>query len=50
MLARDAVVQGRKTRHAPRARRRFLPLALRRSLKNLSRLKVEWGPIWSPAH
>ena len=22
----------------------------RRSLKNLSRLKVEWGPIWSPAH
>jgi hypothetical protein len=22
----------------------------RRSLKNLSRLKVEWGPIWTPAH
>jgi len=20
------------------------------ALKNLSRLKVEWGPIWSPAH
>jgi len=25
-------------------------LALRRSQENLSRLKVEWGPIWTPAH
>jgi hypothetical protein len=30
--------------------RLWASLALRHSQENLSRLKVEWGPIWSPAH